>query len=161
MRVSLNFESSWWNLKIADLGKTLWGFNLFMFRFLDVSRTTTLEENCPLTLTLTLTLTGGHFSSGVIVQIPFSIFHLKQYCTSLFHVKRHSIYLMMGKGSLNVLTRFYIHLWLLQEYAYRILKKCHYVKSIRIRSFFWSVFSCLRTEYGDLLRKSPYSVRTE
>ena len=27
--------------------------------------------------------------------------------------------------------------------------------------FFWSVFSCIRTEYGDLLRKSPYSVRIQ
>ena len=25
--------------------------------------------------------------------------------------------------------------------------------------FFWSVFSRIRSEYGDLLRKSPYSVR--
>ena len=35
----------------------------------------------------------------------------------------------------------------------------HCVKSAQIRSFLWSVFSCIRTEYGDLLRKSPYSVR--
>ena len=34
----------------------------------------------------------------------------------------------------------------------------HCVKSVQIRSFFWSVFSCIRTEYRDLLRKSPYSV---
>ena len=44
------------------------------------------------------------------------------------------------------------------------------MKSVQIRSYFWSVFSCIRTEhgdllrscirteYGDLLRKSPYSV---
>ena len=31
--------------------------------------------------------------------------------------------------------------------------------SVQIRSYFWSVFSCIRTEYEDLLRKSPYSVR--
>ena len=37
----------------------------------------------------------------------------------------------------------------------------HCVKSVQIRSFFWSVFSCIRTEYGDLLRKSPYSVRIQ
>ena len=30
------------------------------------------------------------------------------------------------------------------------------MKSVQVRSFFWSVFSCIRTEYGDLLRKSPY-----
>ena len=33
------------------------------------------------------------------------------------------------------------------------------VKSVQIRSYFWSVFSCIRTEYEYLLRKSPYSVR--
>ena len=27
--------------------------------------------------------------------------------------------------------------------------------------FFWSVFSCIRTEYGDLLRNSPYLVRIQ
>ena len=35
----------------------------------------------------------------------------------------------------------------------------HCVKSVQIRSFFWSVFSCIRTEYGDLLYKSSYSAR--
>ena len=33
-------------------------------------------------------------------------------------------------------------------------KNC--VKTVQIRSFFWAVFSCIRTECGDLLRKSPY-----
>ena len=32
----------------------------------------------------------------------------------------------------------------------------HCVRSVQIRSYFWSVFSCIRTEYGDLL---PYSFR--
>ena len=35
----------------------------------------------------------------------------------------------------------------------------HCVKSIQIRSFFCSVFSCIRAEYGDLLHKSLYSIR--
>ena len=35
----------------------------------------------------------------------------------------------------------------------------HCVKSIQMWSFFWSVFSRIRTEYGDLRSKSPYSVR--
>ena len=34
----------------------------------------------------------------------------------------------------------------------------HCVKSVQIQSYFLSVFSCIRTEYGDLLCKSPYSV---
>ena len=29
----------------------------------------------------------------------------------------------------------------------------HCVKSVQILSYFWSVFSCIRTEYGDLLCK--------
>ena len=33
------------------------------------------------------------------------------------------------------------------------------VKSVR--SFFWSVFSCIRSEHGDLLRKYLYSVRIQ
>ena len=33
------------------------------------------------------------------------------------------------------------------------------VKSVQIRSFLWSVFSHIRTEYGEILRISPYSVR--
>ena len=37
----------------------------------------------------------------------------------------------------------------------------HCVKSVQKRSFFWSVFSCIRTENGDLLRKFPYSVQTQ
>ena len=39
------------------------------------------------------------------------------------------------------------------------LKKKHCVKSVQIRIFFWSVFSRIRTEYGEILRISPYSVR--
>ena len=35
------------------------------------------------------------------------------------------------------------------------------MKSVRIRSFFWSVFSCIQTEYGYLRSKSPYSVRMQ
>ena len=32
-----------------------------------------------------------------------------------------------------------------------ILGNYHYVKSVQIHSFFWSIFSCIRTEYGDFL----------
>ena len=39
--------------------------------------------------------------------------------------------------------------------------KCilHCVKRVQIRSFFWSVFSRVQTEYGEILCISPYSVR--
>ena len=39
------------------------------------------------------------------------------------------------------------------------LSQVHRVKSVQTRSFFWSVFSGIRTEYGEILRFSPYSVR--
>ena len=35
----------------------------------------------------------------------------------------------------------------------------HGMKNVRIWSFFWSVFSRTRTEYREILRISPYSVR--
>ena len=35
----------------------------------------------------------------------------------------------------------------------------HCMKSVQIWSFFWSVFSCIRTEYGKILRISPYAVQ--
>ena len=39
----------------------------------------------------------------------------------------------------------------------------HFVKNVKIRSLLWSVFSCIRNEYGDLLQKisvfSPTAVK--
>ena len=32
---------------------------------------------------------------------------------------------------------------------------------VQMRSFFWFLFSCIRTEYGDFRSKSPYSVRIQ
>ena len=43
----------------------------------------------------------------------------------------------------------------------QVKKEQHCEKSIQIRSFFWSVFSCIRAEYGDLRCKSSYSVRIQ
>ena len=37
----------------------------------------------------------------------------------------------------------------------------HCLKSVQIRSYFCSVFSCIRTEYEDLWSKSLYSVRMQ
>ena len=36
----------------------------------------------------------------------------------------------------------------------------HYVKSLRIRSFFSTLFSRIRTEFGQIHRISPYSIQT-
>ena len=35
----------------------------------------------------------------------------------------------------------------------------HYVKSVQIRSFFWSIFSRIQAQYREILCISPYSVR--
>ena len=43
----------------------------------------------------------------------------------------------------------------LQKYPWQ----SHCMKSIQIRSFYWSAFSCAQSEYGEILRISPYSVR--
>ena len=37
--------------------------------------------------------------------------------------------------------------------------KLHYVKSVRMSEFFWSVFSDIWTEYGDLQSRSMCSVQ--
>ena len=37
----------------------------------------------------------------------------------------------------------------------------HCVKSVQLRSYFWSVFSCIRREYGDLRSKSPGNLRIQ
>ena len=37
----------------------------------------------------------------------------------------------------------------------------HCVKSVQIQSFFWSVCSCIQTEYGETGSISPYSVQVQ
>ena len=45
--------------------------------------------------------------------------------------------------------------------CYEYTSDAHCLKSVQIWSFFWCVFSRIRTEYGDLNRKAPYSVRIQ
>ena len=45
-----------------------------------------------------------------------------------------------------------------EDKVYKI-SYCHSVKSVQIRSFLWSVLSCVWTEYGEIRSISPYSVR--
>ena len=40
-----------------------------------------------------------------------------------------------------------------------ITQRC--VKIVQIRSYLWSIFSCICTEYGNLLRNSPNSIRIQ
>ena len=44
---------------------------------------------------------------------------------------------------------------------FSLFENKHCVKSVQIRSYFWSLFSCIQNEYGHLLSKSPYSVRIQ
>ena len=44
-------------------------------------------------------------------------------------------------------------------HIYRNIQNIHCEKSVPIRSFFWSVFSHIWTEYGDLRSKYPHPVR--
>ena len=60
------------------------------------------------------------------------------------------------KNIRRMLTHLFILSWMLKNSSG---KYAHCVKSVQIRSFFWSVFSRTRAKYGDLLRKSPYSAR--
>ena len=41
-----------------------------------------------------------------------------------------------------------------------IKKTYHCVKSVQIRSYFWSEFSCIQIEYGDLRSKSGSEITT-
>ena len=50
-------------------------------------------------------------------------------------------------------TSFFIKFLELASLLGTAISKNHCLKSVQIRSFFWSVFSCIRTEYGDLRSK--------
>ena len=70
--------------------------------------------------------------------------------------------MLFQKGSkLCKITRNYN--WRLAKFWWAFFKpsknlNAHCVKSVQIRSFFWSIFSCIRTEYGGSRSKSLYSV---
>ena len=101
--------------------------------------------------------------SGMLVEIKsfnkyFCSYFFKGYFTQKTTVIRTIL-------NLEKLKR---HIWCVDlekyfnKYLYRyyfFLKKDHCVKCVQIRSFFWYVFLRIRTEYGDILRISPYSVR--
>ena len=62
-----------------------------------------------------------------------------------------------------VKTRFFVVLPLIHNRNEKNSAHYHCVKSVQIRSYFWCVFSYIRTEYGDLrgVISGPYSVRIE
>ena len=73
----------------------------------------------------------------------------EQYYLQLFRL--HCIYTEPAVSSRNLVKIFLVFLKLI--FLKNMLINGHCVKSVQIRSFFWSVFSCIRTEYGDLLHK--------
>ena len=78
-------------------------------------------------------------------------------------INKRSIHLIYPKAYLGPCKKsMMFYSWILD----RVLNKTqipdrylHWVKSARIRSYLWSVFSRIWTEYWDILRISPYSVR--
>ena len=84
-------------------------------------------------------------------------------CLSLFMTFHHK-----GLFLPKMISRTYIRvqfnnvmLWTWADVPLAISVISHCVKCAQIRSYFWFVFACIWTEYGDLLRKSLYSVRIQ
>ena len=49
----------------------------------------------------------------------------------------------------------------LHRYSRGVLVKMALREKCPNTEFFWSIFSCIWTEYRDLFRKSPYSIRIQ
>ena len=67
----------------------------------------------------------------------------------------------------DILGWFYRSLLNLREQLEKVLwflkcsNTCHCVKGDQIRSFSWSVFSCILTQHGNLQSNYPYSVQMQ
>ena len=74
--------------------------------------------------------------------------------TSIWNTSREVVvyFIWIGKNSPDVLAQYLPLMFPIDR---------HCVKSVQIWSYFWSVFSSIRSEYEDLRSKSPYSVRIE
>ena len=90
---------------------------------------------------------GGNFPGG---KFP---------CTRVYIVLFEKIITIVDCQILSVLIFCMVLICNLFCKRWTILGNRHCVKSVQIRSFFWSVFSRIRTEYGEMLRISLYSVR--
>ena len=73
------------------------------------------------------------------------------YTAISFDLKRVFIGLIWEKNILQILYK-------IRKFRL-ILNLYHCVKCVQIWSFFWSVFSRIRTEYGEIRNISPYSVQ--
>ena len=107
-------------------------------------------------------------SCWVFIMVPV----LPQYFSGIFHNSvSSSIFLVVtiviffnvasSKNPFET-TWGHLHFFLAlvtQHIASKALRKSYCVKRFQIRNLFWSKFSRIRTEHGDLRSKSPYSVR--
>ena len=80
-------------------------------------------------------------------EIFKNIFFTDYFRWLLLELLRFSEFLMFQFHVVAIGILFYKFLLI----YYTFLSVTHCVKSVWIRSFFWSVFSCIWTEYGDLL----------
>ena len=82
-------------------------------------------------------------------------------CTENWRVSSSCIDWKLRKEKLEFCTFFaeWVVLHILISYSGRVMSNLvsHWVKSVQIWSYFWSVFSCIRIEYGDLRSKSRYN----
>ena len=101
----------------------------------------------------------------LIVQFNFD-FHKLSPCKSIISKYFFSLYdfidvvLVSFILSLNMFVHFSVSIVNFEQITIKGRYR-HCVKSVQIRSFFWSVFSRIWTEYGEILRISPYPVRMQ
>ena len=78
----------------------------------------------------------------------------------IWHIIRQDLPVKFVPISIQLLSQpqvWYRKCELIITYKTEKTSKTHCVKSVQIRSYFWSVFSCIRTEYGEILYLSVFS----
>ena len=88
----------------------------------------------------------GNYYNAFCRDIDFIKQEWKNICANIYSIEPLTLQCLLVTKRSHILTAAFSKL------------KYHFVKSVQIRSIFWSVFSPIRTEYGDLLLKSLYSV---
>ena len=120
-----------------------------------------------------LSLSGTCYSTRIRYQVPLYLWRIKpvpkhskwpkfygQNCRSahFFRYTISDILFLQSTVKGNLISS-------IINFAYKLSHEMtndlHCVKSVQILSFFWSVFSCILTEYGDLRSTSPYSARIQ
>ena len=74
-------------------------------------------------------------------------------------LQRHATLLKMNYFIGIILLMLTVIFICVSKFKNNYLQGKHSVKSVQIRSFFWSVFSRIRTEYGEIRTISPYLLR--